>query len=691
MKYRQHRCPYYLLQIKKSDLDEFKKQQKTNNDLLNKYQNQLNLYSNKITTYESIFQKILNLIKPIFPHYEPKSLIKCVEDSYLSPLTKSNALILVKKYINFCNEKINNKLNFSQNNEFIEEIPSIYDPENAYEFITKKKPLYNRTTVKKHLNTLLRLLKIATNNPFLSYSLPLGHGESTKLKHLLTKEEIRKFIRYLNDNKFYIVILIVMLLYKFGVRIGSIAKMKCSDFGEDNLLIFREKNNMIIRRFLLSETSSLLRRLIKECNLKEDDYLFYDFKFKNDIIKRIKFFSQKIRDLMLYSNSFNNTTLETISAHSFRVFHAVETFENKGIKTAQEELGHKHNITTYNSYIKPEIRNLNIREEKNTLLLNKGKVIKSKGNINNINKENEESIDSNPEIDTIKEESSFTSDDEGEDILDDDFNIGENIFYFEGHFYDDVDYRSYISSDLKNKLKEDPIDNIDDIYKELIDKTKFKKENSQIKKFKNRIFVFNKPKKKREFKKNKNSFIILGDYKELKNSIDIMTENKDMIHYSKIKKKQECHNLSEEDEIILAKTMNLNKEGIYYNMKMEFNNGIYYVKSTNEIKENTLITIISGRIYYYKNYINNELESEEKQNLIIYYFRTANHLYDRIISIKKESLTNYLFPKLDGINSNLIIKKIITLANGNIILCIVTKDLIKKGEILNLNRNLLLN
>ena len=80
MKHRQHRCPYYILQINKNDLNEFKAKKENNNDLIIKYQNQLHLYANKLSLYQSILSNILNQVKPIFPEYEPKSLIKCVED-----------------------------------------------------------------------------------------------------------------------------------------------------------------------------------------------------------------------------------------------------------------------------------------------------------------------------------------------------------------------------------------------------------------------------------------------------------------------------------------------------------------------------------------------------------------------------------------------------------------------------------
>lgn len=79
--------------------------------------------------------------------------------------------------------------------------------------------------------------------------------------------------------------------------------------------------------------------------------------------------------------------------------------------------------------MKPEIRNLNIREEKQSLLINKGNIITKqkaknkdiiiKNNVNNICDEKNKKYD----------ESSIDSDDDGSDIIDDDFNVKENIFF----------------------------------------------------------------------------------------------------------------------------------------------------------------------------------------------------------------------------------------------------------------------
>lgn len=690
MKKRQHRCPYYLLKLNKKDYDEFQTKKIFYDDLIEKYQTQINIYSNKIMEYESIINQIFNIIKPVSQYKEPKSLIKCIEDAYLSKSTKENALILIKKYINFCNEKMNSKIESIDNNVDDLNIPSLYDPENAYEFVTTKKPPYNRTTIKKHLNTLLRLLKISTNNPYLEYSLPIGNKESTKLKHLLTKKEIKAFIKYLNDTKHYIAILIIMLLYKFGVRIGAISKIKCNDLNKDNIIIFKEKNNIIIKRILLNETSLLIRRLIKECNLNDNDYLFYNFKFNNDEYKRTKYFSKKIRDLMIISNSFSPSTIETISAHAFRVYHAVETFEGKGLKSAQEELGHKNIITTYNSYVKPEIRNLNIREEKSSLLLNKGKVVKIRNKVNSKNSNDVNSQFLDEQKYNIEEIDSINLSEEGQDIIDDDFHINENIFYFDGHFYDDIDFIENKYLLMKNNLEEKEINK--DIYIGNDNNNSIIIQEKEINKNHNNKsnFFFNTLKNKNNFKNDKESFKIIGQKNDFLFSTEIICKDDDIISLSKVKKKKECFYLSQEDESTLLKTINLNNEGIFYNIKIEINNNQIYVKAAEDIGKNILITIIGGKIFYYNEFLKNKIEKQYLRAPIILYFQTANKLYDRIISINPINLAAFLFHNTNKKKENLDIKKMIN-KYDKIILCVITKEYIKKGEILLLNRDSLFN
>ena len=55
---------------------------------------------------------------------------------------------------------------------------------------------------------------------------------------------------------------------------------------------------------MLSDTSSPIHCLIFECNLKENDFLFYEYKFKKDEYKRALFLSQKLRNIMINSKAF---------------------------------------------------------------------------------------------------------------------------------------------------------------------------------------------------------------------------------------------------------------------------------------------------------------------------------------------------------------------------------------------------
>ena len=205
---------------------------------------------------------------------------------------------------------------------------------------------------------------MATKNPFLSYDFPIGKSEPSKLKHIITIDELEKFIKYLNENKFYVIIVICLLMYKFGLRIGSLAKLKVRDLLINNIIISKEKNAKLIKRKLLPETSSILGRLINVCELNPDDYFFYYYKFINDDNRRCQFFISKMRNLLHESNCFSIAITESLSSHIFRATYAVNKFKNNSIENIQKELGHKFFYTTINSFINPERRLLNLNEEK---------------------------------------------------------------------------------------------------------------------------------------------------------------------------------------------------------------------------------------------------------------------------------------------------------------------------------------
>ena len=78
--------------------------------------------------------------------------------------------------------------------------------------------------------------------------------------------------------------------------------------------------------------------------------------------------------------------------------------------------------------MKPEIRNLNLREERQSLLINKRNVVEKQ----KVQKKNN---DIKNRVNTVfdktnnkYDESSIDSDNEGSDIIDDDFNMKEKIF-----------------------------------------------------------------------------------------------------------------------------------------------------------------------------------------------------------------------------------------------------------------------
>ena len=79
------------------------------------------------------------------------TLEECVNKSFPNSKTKSSTLSLIKKYINFYNQIIGNSINSSQGDLEPEEINTIYDPKNAYEFVVNDNN-YNRSSIKKNLN-----------------------------------------------------------------------------------------------------------------------------------------------------------------------------------------------------------------------------------------------------------------------------------------------------------------------------------------------------------------------------------------------------------------------------------------------------------------------------------------------------------------------------------------------------------
>ena len=167
------------------------------------------------------------------------------------------------------------------------------------------------------------------------------------------------------------------------------------------------------------------------------------FKFENDEDKRCQFFAQKLCNVLHESNCFSLATTESFSSHIFRSTYAVNSYQKNNIEKIQSDLRHKLAYTTFFSYVHPERRNLNLNEEQRKdikgiealkMRINEGKIINNKP-YNNAADEEENSLN-------LEEE------EEGEDYIEDDIEQNGNIFYFTGHFYDDIDITDY-----KNKTK----------------------------------------------------------------------------------------------------------------------------------------------------------------------------------------------------------------------------------------------
>ena len=163
-----------------------------------------------------------------------------------------------------------------------------------------------------------------------------------------------------------------------------------------------------------------------------------------------------------------------------------------------------------------------------------------------------------------------------------------------------------------------------------------------------------------------------------------------MIIGKRIKNKKELFELSEGGYEILKKTIDLNKKGLYYNMKIEEVNNCFVVKATSNIKKNALITVAGGDVYYRKDLskINPSYRGGKKLTKYLLYFKTSKSSYDRILKVNEKSILNYFFNGDCSTGFNLDVIKVVD-EKDKILLIIKTIKEIKKGQILSLNTDLL--
>ena len=159
-----------------------------------------------------------------------------------------------------------------------------------------------------------------------------------------------------------------------------------------------------------------------------------------------------------------------------------------------------------------------------------------------------------------------------------------------------------------------------------------------------------------------------------------------MIKADKIKNKKELYFISQKQNFIMKKTIELNKKGIYNNIKLIIKEEEIYFEAINNISKGTLISVIGGKIYYLKNVKHLFSKENKKFNepILLLYFKTANCNYDRYIKLSENSTIKYFFSKNNSKDSNLDILKIVDL-EGYIELIIISNKLIEKGEKLKIN------
>ena len=173
----------------------------------------------------------------------------------------------------------------------------------------------------------------------------MGRIQPPKLKHTVTKEEMANFLEYLIENNHPTVYLIIELMYKFALRIGAICKLRVNSITKEGLIHFREKFGNLIKRQMISSTREKIEKYVAENNLKDNDYIFYPLKHKDDIDKRSSYFSEYIGRICKISNCFYPTSEEIITSHMFRLTDQLIFLKKKMLKKPKINFTTKANLS----------------------------------------------------------------------------------------------------------------------------------------------------------------------------------------------------------------------------------------------------------------------------------------------------------------------------------------------------------
>jgi integrase len=183
---------------------------------------------------EEIGQHIHNMILPLIKPIQPMTLQNYVGLSSLKEHNKKYLRSLFKKYTDYCKKDLN-----ISDFKTIDGCPldlnlDIYNPDNVIRFM-KDKCNFKRTNVKKIRDIFLRAMRKITRNPSLDYSVPLGNIQNPNIKHFMNHEELKQFMIYLKGKGNLQLFILFELLYKFGVRVGALSKLKVNDLSDEGL------------------------------------------------------------------------------------------------------------------------------------------------------------------------------------------------------------------------------------------------------------------------------------------------------------------------------------------------------------------------------------------------------------------------------------------------------------------------
>jgi len=354
-------CPYKKINLQKIVCDNYKQEILKRDERISDLLRKLNDADAKLKIFSNAIHNSQILLKPVFENFEPIDFKIIINSSYWSDQVKEETLKLFKNYEDYCFNNDKKK----------------YEIDTAFIYLKEVKK-YKSNTFRHRLRLFIRIFKKSLKDNFIQPSFFYGGKEPAKIKHLVTLKEINNLMIYLKKNNNLQLWIVFETLYKFGVRIGSISRLKVSDYNpSEKLVIFREKNNKIIQRRILKGLSERIEFMIKVFNLRSNDFLFYKNILKSNLKRRRLFFSNIIIKTIKSSNAFHINSVECFSSHMFRASLATRLTLLNGIGTAKETLNHSSHITTLNSYVRPEERGLNINQEEEMACTSK-KMLKKK-------------------------------------------------------------------------------------------------------------------------------------------------------------------------------------------------------------------------------------------------------------------------------------------------------------------------